>query len=303
MNTPKSPLSPFLADYVMELRFERQLSGNTINSYQSDLNGFFIFLEGRGIDDLDLVTASTVNDFFRFLHQLGLSTGSAARYFSSLKGFFKYLLSVGHIRSNPMELIEAPKIARKLPEVLSIEEIDRIFALPDTTNKFGLRDRAMLEMLYACGLRISELLNFSLSNYFPKEEAIRVFGKGDKERFVPIGSSAIDWITRYLTESRILLAKPARSANIMFLNARGTKLSRMGLWKIIDAYVREAKITKSVHPHTFRHSFATHLLEGGADLRAVQEMLGHADITTTQIYTHIDRDFLKQEHKMYHPRG
>ena len=161
----------------------------------------------------------------------------------------------------------------------------------------------MLELFYACGTRVSELINIKISDLFFDEDVIRVFGKGSKERIVPIGSSAVKWINKYLKESRILLMKKTKSENYLFLNNRGTKLSRMGVWKIVDRYVKEAGIEKEVHPHTFRHSFATHLLEGGADLRAVQEMLGHADISTTQIYTHIDRDYIKQVHKEFHPRG
>ncbi|HSD62216.1 MAG TPA: tyrosine-type recombinase/integrase, partial [Ignavibacteriaceae bacterium] len=178
-----------------------------------------------------------------------------------------------------------------------------ILSQPDVTSKTGLRDKALLELFYACGIRVSELINLKISGLFFKEEIIRVFGKGSKERLVPIGSSAINWVTEYLKQSRPLLAKKSKSENYVFLNTRGTKLSRMGVWKIVDRYAKEAKIDKEVHPHTFRHSFATHLLEGGADLRAVQEMLGHADISTTQIYTHIDRDYIKQVHRDFHPRG
>lgn len=167
----------------------------------------------------------------------------------------------------------------------------------------GLRDKAILELLYACGTRVSELTNLKLSDLFLNEEVIRVFGKGSKERLIPFGSSAIEWVGKYIKESRSVLLRISKSGNYVFLNSRGSKLSRMGIWKIIDRYVKEAGIQKEVHPHTFRHSFATHLLEGGADLRAVQEMLGHADISTTQIYTHIDRDYIKQVHKQFHPRG
>ena len=167
----------------------------------------------------------------------------------------------------------------------------------------GIRDKTILEVFYACGLRISELISLKLSDLFLSEEMIRVFGKGSKERIVPIGSSAINWIQTYLTNSRPLLSKTTKSENYLFLNNRGTRLSRMGVWKLVDRYIRKSGIEKPIHPHTFRHSFATHLIEGGADLRSVQEMLGHADISTTQIYTHIDREFIKQVHKQFHPRG
>jgi len=199
--------------------------------------------------------------------------------------------------------LPTPKLGKNLPSVLSVNEVDAILSKPDTANILGLRDKAMLETFYACGIRVSELINLKLSDIFLEEEVIRVLGKGSKERLVPIGSSAIEWINNYLKHSRLLLEKKTKSGNFLFLNNHGTKLSRMGIWKIVDRYVTEAGILKEVHPHTFRHSFATHLLEGGADLRAVQEMLGHADISTTQIYTHIDREYIKQVHKDFHPRG
>ncbi|MDP2363517.1 MAG: site-specific tyrosine recombinase, partial [Ignavibacteria bacterium] len=219
------------------------------------------------------------------------------------KGFFLYLLKNKYILKNPIERISAPKISKKLPVVLEINEVEKILSVPDVEDKYGLRDKAILELFYACGTRVSELINLKVNDLFFNDEIIRVLGKGSKERLIPIGSSAINWISEYLKKSRPLLMKKLKSENYLFLNSRSSKISRMGIWKIIDRYVREAGITKDVHPHTFRHSFATHLLEGGADLRAVQEMLGHADISTTQIYTHIDRDYVKQVHKQYHPRG
>jgi integrase/recombinase XerD len=190
---------------------------------------------------------------------------------------------------------------RKLPQVLSIEEIDLILKQPDLTDKYGIRDRAILELLYSSGLRVSELINLKISDIFFDEELLRIFGKGSKERIVPFGQSAKKQLTEYLQKSRPLLEKRDKSKNFVFLNSRGGKLSRMSIWQIVNKYVKQAKILKEVHPHTFRHSFATHLIEGGADLRAVQEMLGHADISTTQIYTHIDRDFVRQEYIEHHP--
>jgi len=232
-----------------------------------------------------------------------LSGTTAARYFSSIKNFFVYLHQKNYIINNPVERLNAPKISKNLPVVLTIEETNNILNAPDTTKKLGLRDKALLELLYACGIRASEIINLKISNLFFSEEVIRVFGKGAKERIVPVGRSAVSWVEEYLQKSRPLLEKKLKSENILFLNNRGTKLSRMGLWKIIDKYVKISGVVKEVHPHTFRHSFATHLLEGGADLRAVQEMLGHSDISTTQIYTHIDRDYIIQVHKDFHPRG
>ena len=293
----------FLKEYLNVLRLEKNLSDNTISSYRNDINSLINFLDSLKINDPSLVDNKLLNSFFINLQELGLSNTSAARYYSSIKGFFSYLFSNKYIKANPVEKVMPPKLSKNLPSVLSLGEIDSILLKPDVENKLGLRDRGILEVLYACGLRVSELIGLKISDLFFDEEIIRVFGKGSKERLVPIGSSAVKWTKEYLTKSRPMLAKKTKSENVVFLNNRGTKLSRMGVWKIVDHYVKEAGIQKEVHPHTFRHSFATHLLEGGADLRAVQEMLGHADISTTQIYTHIDRDYIKQVHKQFHPRG
>lgn len=293
----------FLREYLASLKLERNLSENTIASYKNDLTSLLNFLKDSGVDDPSQITSKLLNDFFILLTKLGLSNRSSARYFSSLKGFFGYLSSSSYIEVNPMDKISSPKVSKGLPNVLNINEIEAILSQPDTSKKLGLRDKALLETFYACGLRVSELINLKISDLFLNEEMIRVFGKGSKERFVPIGSSAINWISEYLKNSRPLLEKKAKSQHVLFLNSRGTKLSRMGVWKIVDSNAKLAGIKKEVHPHTFRHSFATHLLEGGADLRAVQEMLGHVDISTTQIYTHIDRDYIKQVHRDYHPRG
>jgi len=293
----------FLKEYLAHIKLEKNLSPNTVSSYKNDLNAFISFLKDSGIDDPSEISSDHIGLFFKILNELGLLGSSSARYFSSLKGFFLYLLKNKYIVKNPIEKITAPKISQKLPGVLDINEVEKILSAPDENNKLGLRDKAMLELFYACGTRVSELINIKISDLFFEDEIIRVFGKGSKERLIPIGSSAVKWVGDYLKKSRPLLMKKSKSENNLFLNSRGSKLSRMGVWKIIDRYVKEAGIKKDVHPHTFRHSFATHLLEGGADLRAVQEMLGHADISTTQIYTHIDRDYIKQVHKQYHPRG
>lgn len=303
MKTENNNLLPFIKEYLSILKLERNLADNTVKSYASDLKRLSEYLSDYQLDDWNSIEPARINKFFSLLNEIKISSTTAARYYSSFKGFFDFLSVSHYIQSNPMEKISAPKLARALPEVLSVEEIDSLLLQPTIEDKFGLRDRAMLETLYACGLRVSELINLKLSNLFFDDEVIRVRGKGDKERFVPIGMSAIAIIKKYILESRALLEKKGNSQNYLFLNSRGAKISRMGIWKIIREYVASAGIHKDVHPHMFRHTFATHLLEGGADLRAVQEMLGHADISTTQIYTHIDRDFIKQEHKMYHPRG
>jgi len=293
----------FLKEYLSVLKLEKNLSENTIQSYRNDISSFIFFLEEISISDFNEIKQNHLASFFKYLKETGLTSRSASRYHSALKGFLKYLLINKYIKESPIEKITPPKLSKNLPSVLSINEIDLILSKPDVNDKLGLRDKAVLELLYACGIRVSELLNLKISSLFFSEEVIRVFGKGSKERIVPIGSSAVKWINEYLTKSRPLLEKKMKSENFLFLNSRGTKISRMGIWKIVERYVKETGIKKNVHPHTFRHSFATHLLEGGADLRAVQEMLGHSDISTTQIYTHIDREYIKQMHKDFHPRG
>lgn len=296
-------METFLKEYLSVLKLERNLSDNTIASYKNDLNSFIRFLDEKKINDPSEITYYHLTEFFKVLNKVGLTSTTAARYFSSIKSFFSYLHKSNYLTENPVERLSSPKLSKNLPIVLTVEEVDSILSSPDFNTKLGLRDKALLELLYACGTRVSEIIGLKISDLFLKEEVIRVFGKGSKERIVPIGSSAIRWVENYLLKSRPLLEKKLKSENVLFLNNRGTKLSRMGVWKIINRYTKEAGIKKEVHPHTFRHSFATHLLEGGADLRAVQEMLGHADISTTQIYTHIDRDFIKQVHKEFHPRG
>lgn len=296
-------MKEFLDEYIASIKLERNLSDNTSLSYSSDITNFLKFLNEREIEDLSDADTSTIISFYKTLNELELSTPTLARYHSSLKGFFLFLMKSEYIKNNPFDKLDAPKIKKNLPEVLSFQEVESILSKPDINETLGLRDKAILETLYSCGLRISELLNLQKHDLFLNEEIIRVIGKGSKERVIPIGSDGIFWLNSYLAKSRPIIADNMKSEGYIFLNARGKKLSRMGAWKIIDKYVKEAGINKGVHPHTFRHSFATHLIEGGADLRAVQEMLGHSSISTTQIYTHIDREFIKQEHKQYHPRG
>ncbi len=296
-------MMPFLKEYLSVLRLEKNLSDNTISSYSNDIRTLLQYFADKNIADPSEIKKNDITEFFKFLNKLGLNSSSAARYFSSIKGFFNYLLSNKYIELNPIDNISTPKLSKHLPEILSLREIEMILAQPDVNETLGLRDRAMLEVLYACGLRVSELASMKVSNLHFNEEIIRITGKGSKERLIPIGRSAIHWVNEYLTRGRPMLEKKSKSKNILFLNRLGSGLSRMGIWKIIKKYAMDAAIEQGVHPHTFRHSFATHLIEGGADLRAVQEMLGHADISTTQVYTHIDNDFLKQEHRAHHPRG
>jgi integrase/recombinase XerD len=296
-------MKPFIKEYLGLIKLEKNLSDNTVASYKNDLNSLNQFIEDCGIKDPSEIDSKNINTFFGLLSDLGLSVRSAARYYSSLKGYFNYLVQSSYITKNPMDRVPPPKLEKNLPGVLDYCDIEKILASPDTGTKLGLRDKAILEVFYACGIRVSELINLKQSDLFFDDEIIRVFGKGSKERLVPIGSSAREWTNRYLAESRPLLENKLKSMNYIFLNIRGTKLSRMGIWKIVSVHTKASGIEKEVHPHTFRHSFATHLIEGGADLRAVQEMLGHSDISTTQIYTHIDKEYIKQVHRDFHPRG
>ena len=296
-------MKQLLKEYLSRLKFEKNLSNNSVLSYQNDLTQFITFCENYDIVDADEVRVDNFNKFFELQRDLGKSASTVSHYISSLKGFFNFLYSNKYINQNPTQKLIPVKKTRTLPVVLSVEEVDSILSAPDVSSVLELRDKAILELLYSSGLRVSELLGLKISDLFFEDEVIRVTGKGNKQRIVPIGRSAIKWIDKYLKESRIYLEKRSKSKNYIFLNKRGTMLSRMGIWKIVRKYTEKAKIQKEVHPHTFRHSFATHLVEGGADLRAVQEMLGHADISTTQIYTEIDRDFVRQEHHDHHPRG
>jgi len=289
------------------LQLEKSLAANSIEAYRHDIDRYAAFLESQRINSAEKVRADDVGAFIRELHQLGLSSRSIARNLSAVKSFHKFLLGEKLTSADPAQTIDLPKRGKFLPDVLSVGEINKIIEATsqkkEGEKKLWIRDRAILETLYATGMRVSELTDLKQSNVFFDDELVRVFGKGSKERLIPIGKPALDWIRKYQTEVRGRLAGSHAGNNAVFLNWRGKSLTRAAVWNIVKEYARIARIEKEVHPHTFRHSFATHLLEGGADLRAVQEMLGHADISTTQIYTHIDREFVKAEHRKFHPRG
>ena len=287
--------------FLLFLELEKSLSDNTINSYRFDLDKFRDFLKDLKVFEFTGAGESHIEKFLAYLKKENKAS-TAARILSSLSQFYDFLINTGKIKINPFEYFDSPKLSRKLPVILSVEEVDKILNAVDVTNTLGLRDRTILETMYACGLRVSELISLKNSNLYENENIIRVFGKGSKERIVPIGMSALKWIEIYLSKSRINIAN-SKSEDYLFLNWRGRKLSRMAIWDIINKYSRLGKIEKQIHPHILRHSFATHLLEGGADLRSIQEMLGHADISTTQIYTHVDITYLKEIHKQFHPRG
>ncbi|HUI66068.1 MAG TPA: site-specific tyrosine recombinase XerD [Bacteroidota bacterium] len=293
--------------YLHYLVLEKNASPNTIASYRLDIDRYIGFLERRHHTSPDRVTERDVEGFLRSLREANLAPRSVTRTISAIKGLHKFLLADGVTTNDPTGSIESPKLARPLPDVLSLAEIDSILHQPETKSAdkrhLWIRDRAILEVLYATGIRVSELITLKQQNISPEPGIVRVLGKGSKERLVPIGKSALRWIERYRKECRVQLHRYGASQDVLFLNARGRPMTRMAIWNIVQEYVRKSGIRKEVHPHTFRHSFATHLLKRGADLRAVQEMLGHSDISTTQIYTHIDREYLKEVHRTFHPRG
>lgn len=292
-----------LRSYLHYLQVEKSVSRNTVAAYTGDLQRYIGFLEGKNIRTAGDVLPAAISEFLGSLYDVGLSARSVTRNFSAIRGFHRFLVEEGLVASDPTEVLDAPKLSRPLPPVLTREEVDRILQTPDTHEPLGIRDRAILETMYATGVRVTELITLTRTNIMSDPGIVRVFGKGSKERLVPIGRSALEWIEVYATKVRSGLATGGRGKDALFLNARGRPLSRMAVWNIVRRYASMAGIRKDVHPHTFRHSFATHLLEGGADLRAVQEMLGHSDISTTQMYTHIDREYLKEVHKTFHPRG
>jgi integrase/recombinase XerD len=260
------------------------------------------YVSVKGAASASEVGTRVLREYVYHLKDLGLAPASIRRNISAVRSYFKFLIGEGLVVRDPSERLETPKRWRTLPEVLGVDEVEKLLAAPSLDEPLAFRDRAMLELAYGAGLRVSEWISLNVRDVMLKDHLVRVFGKGAKERLVPIGRKAIGATAIYLRELRPSLEK-GEGKGVLFLNARGQPLSRMGAWKILRKYVRQAGITKPVSPHTLRHSFATHLLEGGADLRAVQEMLGHVDISTTQIYTHIDREYLRSVHKQFHPRA
>ena len=281
---------------------EKSLSENSTEAYLHDLEKLTSYLLQAGETKSPAqLTLQDLQNFIKWIGELGMSAGSQARIISGLKSFFKYCLLEQIITANPTELLQAPKLKRKLPDVLSFEEIEKIIAQIDLSKQEGERNKAMLETLYSCGLRVTELVNLRISCLYLDTGFVRVIGKGDKERLVPIGNDAAKYMSNYINFIRCHINIKTDSADIVFLNNRGSKLSRVMIFLIIKALCKKAEIRKIISPHSFRHSFATHLVEGGADLRAVQEMLGHESITTTEIYTHLDREFLRTTLQQFHP--
>jgi integrase/recombinase XerD len=284
------------------LALEAGNSGNTVASYLRDVARLADYATGKGCKRPEQLSAAELRDFIYFLKDLGLAPTTIRRQISAIRTYFKFLVGEGIAARDPSERIESPKRWRTLPAVLSTDEIAKLLAAPNTDEPLAVRDRALLELAYATGVRVSELIGIKLQDISFEDRVVRVFGKGSKERLVPFGKTALGVIAMYAREIRPTVDR-GEGRGVLFLNARGTPLSRVGAWGIIKAAARRARLSKRVTPHTLRHTFATHLLEGGADLRAVQEMLGHADLATTQIYTHVDRDYLRSVHKSYHPRA
>jgi integrase/recombinase XerD len=295
---------PYIQGFKSFLTLEKSLSENSIEAYLHDVMKLYEFLEYRQYElspkDVEL---KQLQEFLKWITELGITARSQARVISGIKGFYKYLLLENILNNDPTALLEAPKLGCKLPETLSLEEINKLIDGIDLSTPEGVRNKAMLETLYSCGLRVSELVNLKLSNLFLKEGFVKVIGKGNKERLAPIGSVAIKHITIYKEEVRVHIPVKKDQDDFLFLNRRGTPLTRVMVFTIIKTLAKKTGLKKRISPHTFRHSFATHLIEGGADLRAVQEMLGHESITTTEIYTHLDRDYLREAIIQFHPRS
>jgi len=287
---------PEIDHFLKAIALEEGLAANTIAAYRRDLEAFMASLGGR---KAETISRQEIIDYLGRLYELGLNPSTVNRRLSAIKKFLRFSLG----QKTPLARVRGPRLKRRLPVVLSVNEVKKVLSLPDTNNIRQVRDAAILETLYASGMRISELISLDRSVYVPEVAYVMVTGKGNRERLVPLGSFAIKAIDRYLEVSRPLLAKGKKDSNRLFITQRGGGFSRSGMWKLIHGYILKAGISKKVTPHTFRHSFATHLLEGGADLRVVQELLGHASINTTQVYTHLNRDYLLEVHRQFHPRA
>ena len=284
------------------LSLEQGASPRTLEAYLRDVERFATYVITRGAAAPTDADARILREFIYHLKDLGLSPASIRRNVSAVRGYFRFLVGEGHVVRDPSERLETPRRWRTLPEVLTVGEVERLLAAPTLDDPLVFRDRALLELAYGAGLRVSEWISLGVRDLLLEDSLVRVFGKGSKERLGPVGRTAIGAVAVDLRELRPHLER-GEGRGVLFLNARGQPLTRMGAWKVLRKYVERAAITKHVTPHTLRHSFATHLLEGGADLRAVQEMLGHVDISTTQIYTHVDREYLRSVHKQFHPRA
>jgi len=301
MSGSSTTLYDDLKNFLDFLRIERQVAENTVIAYQRDLERYLSILTEKSITQASQVSSQDIFSYLEILYELNLSASSVSRNLSAVRAFHHFMLSEDVSESDPTLNITVPKPWMKLPEVLTVEEMNLLLNQPDTSTENGFRNKSLLEFLYATGVRVSELLSLKLTDIFWDDEFVRIWGKGGKQRIVPISPIALEWLAAYIEGPRGRLAAKGLCGDIIYLNRFGKKLSRQSVWKIIKELALLAGIKTFISPHAIRHSFATHLIENGADLRAVQEMLGHADITTTQIYTHLDREHLKQIHKKYHP--
>lgn len=294
----------YISGYQAFLKLEKSLSANSVQAYIRDVRKLVTYLNDANISQgPKSIQLNDLQGFVKTIHEGGLSASSQARIISGIKSFFHYLLLEEVIQQNPAELLESPKTLRKLPDTLSIHEIDRMVATIDMSKPEGIRNKAMIETMYGCGLRVSELTGVKISSVYFQEGFLKITGKGNKERLVPLGKIAASLIKQYMEHVRVHIKPQKTATDILFLNKRGNKLSRVMVFMVVKTLAEQAGIHKTVSPHTFRHSFATHLIEGGADLRAVQEMLGHESITTTEIYTHLSREYLREAILSFHPRG
>jgi integrase/recombinase XerD len=295
-------MDQWLDQFLHYLIVEKGLSKNTIEAYGHGLSRFLNYLKEKGVQEVEEISKFHVRGFLLSLRKRKLSARTIVRNLVAIRTFFRFLVQEGNLEANPAENVESPKIAKTLPEILTLREIEQLLERPNLQTPLGKRDRAMLEMLYATGMRVSELTQLPIHQVNLEGGYVLLYGKGSKERIVPIGSEAMKWATLYLKESRAVLAK-GKESPFLFINRSGKSMSRQRFWKSLKDYARKAGLRKRITPHLLRHSFASHLLERGADLRSVQMMLGHVDISTTQIYTHVTGERLKKIHQQYHPRG
>ncbi|PYI55015.1 site-specific tyrosine recombinase XerD [Paenibacillus flagellatus] len=292
-----------LQTFIHYLSAERGLARNTLESYERDLNHYLAFIESLGVVSLGDTSKSTIVQYLLRLKQLGRAPATVSRNIVSIRAFYQFLLREKLIALDPSVDMEAPKLEKRLPKVLSVEEVGRLLEAPEPSGAGGMRDKAMLELLYATGIRVSELISLNVDNLNLEMGFVRCTGKASRERIIPLGRIAVRWLGDYIGTMRPQLLRRSKPEEALFVNHLGTRLTRQGFWKIVKRYAREANIDAEITPHTLRHSFATHLLENGADLRAVQEMLGHADISTTQIYTHVTKSRMKEIYDRTHPRA
>ena len=295
-------LDKSIKNFKSYLKIERSLSINSVDAYIRDINKFSEYIKTKNISVLK-TNLEDIRGFIKEINKIGISARSQARFISSIKSFYKFLLIEEYISNSPAELLASPKIGVKIPIVLSIDEVNKLIKSIDLTSRHGERNRAIIETIYACGLRVTELINLKISNIFFKDNFLKIIGKGNKERLCPIANKTLSYLKIYIDEIRNHSIIKEKDSDIVFLNNRGSKLSRVMIFLLLKKYAEIAGIKKNISPHTLRHSFATHLIDGGADLRAIQEMLGHQSITTTEIYTHLDKEYLRSNIISYHPRS